>query len=206
MNEKGEFYLPNRTEFQSVITYKDASKSPPLVVRHTHNLLGLFYQGVNVNPQPAQDYLRSHSLDYFNSAIEGSSSLYDRFGALKEVELEAREAAHHALVVFSFMRERAKSQFFPVGFSSKGILRAPATHREYIRRMRELQAGIAQVATGMVHPRTILETNPALFRVFKFFEVGSELEIKLTESEEKQKKMQTEQLNELLGDSQIDLG
>lgn len=126
--EKG-FSLPHRTEFQPVIGYREIEKSPPIVVRQTHSLLGLYYQGAIRNPEPARDYLQDYTLRYLKAAEVGSSILYDQLDQLtvQEIDLETREAAHHAFIVLAHLPDKARSPFLPKGFSRRGMLKAPTT-------------------------------------------------------------------------------
>ncbi|MDO8638767.1 MAG: hypothetical protein Q7R43_04275 [Candidatus Daviesbacteria bacterium] len=198
--ENGFFTLYNDT-FQPVVGYKETEKSPLLVVRQTHTLLELYYRGAISNPKPAKDYLHDYTLGYLKSAEEGSGAYYDRFGqfTVKDVDLEAREAAGHALVVLSCLPDQTKSPFLPKGFSRRGMLKAPETHDQFLKRMKELKIGIWDVVEGHVEPNATLEAYPKTLRVFKFFEVGSRLPINLTESEKKIAIIEREKFNDLLG-------
>lgn len=172
--EKG-FSLPHRTEFQPVIGYREIEKSPPFVVRQTHTLLGLYYQGAIRNPEPARDYLQDYTLGYLKAAEVGSSILYDQLDqfTVQETDLETREAAHHAFIVLAHLPDKARSPFLPKGFSRRGMLKAPATREEFLAKITELKVCIWQVVIGEVAPRTTLEAYPPILRTFKFFEVGT---------------------------------
>lgn len=187
------------TEFQPVIGYREIEKSPPLVVRQTYTLLGLYYQGAIRNPQPARDYLHDYTLEYLKAAKEGSYNLYDQIGqlALQEIDLEIREAAHHAFVILAHLPDRSSSPYLPKGFSRRGMLRAPTTLNQFLARIRGLKVGIWQIAEGEVEPYATLEAYPPILRVFKFFEVGSSLPVRLTDDEKKQEQLEREKLSDL---------
>lgn len=195
-----DFFTPNRANFQPVIGYREIEKSPPLVVRQTNALLGLYYHGAIRNPKPAKDYLHDYTLGYLKAAEEGSAVVYDRVGhAALDIDLETREAARFALVVLACLPDRAKSPFLPKGFSRRGMLRAPETQDQFLARIKELKVGIWQIVEGNVEAYTTLETYPPVLRVFKFFEVGSDLPVKLTDDEKKQEQLEREKFNDLLG-------
>lgn len=189
------------SEFQPVIGYREIEKSPPLVARQTHTLLGLYYQGAIRNPEPARDYLQDYTLGYLTAAEEGSGMLYDQTGQfiVQEIDLETREAASHAFVVLAYLPDRATSPFLPSGFSRRGMLAAPTTQKQFLTRIKELKIGLWQIADGNINPHTILEAYPPILRVWKFFEVGSGLPIRLTDDEREQEQLGRERLNALLG-------
>ncbi|GEM_PF-1804525 len=198
--EKG-FSLPHPTEFQPVIGYREIEKSPPLVVRQTHTLLGLFHQGAIRNPEPARDYLQDYTLGYLKAAEVGSDILYDQLDQfnVQEIDLETREAASHAFIVLAHLPDKATSPFLPKGFSRRGMLKAPTTREEFLAKITELKVCIWQVVVGEVAPRATLEAYPPILRTFKFFEVGNELPVKLTDEEIKQEKLERERFNDFLG-------
>lgn len=188
------------SEFQSVIGYRESEASPFVVVRQTNTLLGLFNQGAIRRPKLAKDYFCAYTFNYLKAAEEGSDGLYDADGCfIKDIDLEVREAAHHAFVVFTWMHDRAKSPFLPKGFSRRGMLAAPITHHQFLERIKELKVGIWNVVEGEVAPHATLEAYPPLLRVFNFFKVGSKLPIRFTISEKKQLEMEREKMNDLLG-------
>lgn len=195
------FCLPHHEEFQSVIGYREIEKSPPLVARQTHTLLGLYSQGAIRNPRPARDYLEDYTLEYLKAAEAGSGILYDQTGNLKpqEIDLETREAASHAFVVLAHLPDKATSPFLPLGFSRKGMLAAPTTKEQFLARIKELKIGLWQIADGNLSPHATLEAYPSLLRVCKFFEVGNGLLVRLTDDEIKQEGSERERFNDLLG-------
>lgn len=204
--EKG-FFIPH-PEFQPLITYREVERSPLLIIRQTHALLGLYYRGAIRNPQPATDYLRDYTMEYLKVAEEGSATLYSREGKLNVqiLDLEIREAAQHAFVVFAHLPDKARSPFLPQGFSRhSGTLSAPETRDQFLARIKELKNGILQIVIGKVEPYATLEAYPSLLRTFKFFEVGNELPVKLTDDERKQERLERERFNDLLGGIDISL-
>lgn len=199
--ERG-FFVPH-AEFQAVIGYRDVEKSPPLVVRQTNTLLGLYHSGVIRNPGLAKDYFHDYTLDYLKAAEEGSSALY--YSIDEGIDPEIREAAGHAYVVFSQLPDRSSSYYHPKGFSRVGALRPPSSQRQYLSRIRELGLGIWQVVDGQVEPNATLEAYPPILRTFKFFEVGGNLPIRLTPDERKQEQIDREKFNDFLGGIDISL-
>lgn len=201
--EKG-FFVPHQPAFQPVIGYKDIEKSPSFVVSQTHALLRFFYQGIIQemirNSKPAEDYLHDYTLGYLKAAEEGSSTLYNQIGGVvtPDIDLETREAAHYAFVVMANLPDMAKSPYLAKGFSRKGMLKAPTTQRQFLARIKELIFGIQQVVAGKVKPHVTLEAYPPLLRTFKFFEVGNELPVKLTDDEREQEELEREKINKLL--------
>lgn len=83
----------------------------------------------------------------------------------------------------------AKSPYLAKGFSRKGMLKAPTTQRQFVTRIKELRVSIQHVT---------LEAYPPLLRTFKFFEVGNELPVKLTDDEREQEELEREKINKLL--------
>jgi len=205
-----DFFVPHQSEFQPVIGYREMEKSPHFVVRQTHTLLGLYYQGVirnSGNSKPAKDYLHDFTLGYLEAAEEGSSTLCNQIGEIitSDIDLETREAAHYAFVVFAYLPDKARSPYLAKGFSRKGMLKAPTTQRQFLTRIKELRVVIQQVVAGEVKPHTTLEARPPVLRTFKFFEVGNELPVKLTNDEKKQEQLEREKFNDLLGGIDISL-
>lgn len=195
------FCIPFREEFQPVIGYREIEKSPPLVVRQTHTLLGLFYQGAIRNPEPARHYFKDYTLGYLKAAEEGSPVLFDKTGPLiaQEIDLETREAASHAFVVLAHLPDEATSSFLPNGFSRRGMLAAPTTKDQFLARIKELKIGLWQIVDGNLSPHATLEADLPLLRVCKFFEVGSGLLVRLTADEREQEQLKREEFNDLLG-------
>lgn len=201
-----DFLVP-KSKFQSVIGYKEPEKSPPLIVRQTHTLLSLYYQGAIRNSAPAREYLHDYTLGYLIEAEAGAGACYDRIKghSVYEVELETREAADHAVIIMSLLPDRAGSSYHPKGFSKEGSLKTPSTLNQFLERIKELKIGVWLVIAGEVESRATLEAYPPLLRTFKFFEVGNELPIKLTDNEKKQELMEREKFNDLLSGIDISL-
>lgn len=186
-------------QFQYAIQYKDRDRIPPLVVRQTSFILGLFYKGTVSGEGIGRKYLQEYTLAFLDSSETGVDRV--SFGRNKEsfegIDLEDREAADYTNVIFAHMPDLVRSPLLPMGFSRRGILRPPENRREFLGRVRELRFGIAQVASGVIEPN--LEVNPHLLRTFGFFKVGSELPIKVPESEIKPEVMSRTRFNDLLG-------
>lgn len=191
-------------EFQRQISYQDFNKAPRIVVRQTNALLALFYQGGIRKPDLAKDYLQEYTIAFLRDAEKGSEGLYSK-GAMilsGNPDLEIKEAASFAFVVFGSLPNNLKSPFLPNGFSKRGILKGPATRKDFLKRVEELKIGVWRIVDGQVEPRTVVETNPALLRTFGFFKVGSNLPVKVPEDEGKREK---EKFNDFLKGIEISL-
>lgn len=188
-------------QFQSIVQYKDKDRIPPLVVRQTSLLLGLFYKGAVSGDVIGRKYLKDYTLPFLDSSETGVDRV--SFGIKKEsfeeIDLEDREAVDYTNVVFGHLPDLIKSAWLPKGFSRRGMLRPPENRREFLGRVRELRFGIAQVVSGNMEPQATLEAYPNLLRTFGFFRVGAELPIKVPESEIKPEVMSRARLNDLLG-------
>lgn len=133
-------------------------------------------------------------------------TIYNRKGLIREdLDLETREIAHHAFIVFANLSDNLASRFLPNGFSKRGMLKAPETREDFLKRIEELKIGIWQVVEGKVEPRTTLEAYPRLLRTYGFFRVGSTLPIRMSEDEKKKEKMKIEEFNDLLKGIDISL-
>lgn len=202
-------FIPHHPEFQPVIGYIEAERSPRLIVRQTHTLLGLYhsdYQGDIRALKPTRDYLHDYTLGYLNAAAEGANTIYSQTGKFDvyQVDMEIRETAYHAFVVLSALPDIASSSY-PKGFSRIATLRPPSTQQQFLARIAELKAGIYQVIAGQIEPGATLEGYPPILRTFKFFEVGSKLPIKFVEDQRKKEQIEKERLNDLLAGIDISL-
>lgn len=177
-----------------------------MVAKQTSALLELFYQGAIHKPDLARDYFHDYTLSYLRKAEEGMGTIYNRKGLIREdLDLETREIAHHAFIVFANLSDNLASRFLPNGFSKRGMLKAPETREDFLKRIEELKIGIWQVVEGKVEPRTTLEAYPRLLRTYGFFRVGSTLPIRMSEDEKKKEKMKIEEFNDLLKGIDISL-
>jgi len=201
-------YLPRRDKkFQPTIEYKDAERSPIMIATQTFTLLGLLHQGAIRKPELAKDYLHDYTLPYLSQAEKGCDTLFDRKGkAFEDIDLETREVAHHAFIVFANMPDQMTSAFLPMGFSRRtGMLKAPETKDEFLGKIEEIRIGVWQTADGRTKPGVTLEAFPRLLRTYGFFKVGGTLPIKLTESEEKKEQVEKEKFEDLLKDIKVSL-
>lgn len=193
-------------EFQPVIRYKNYEKSPAVIAAQTCTLLELYYQGAIHQPELAKDYFQNYTLFYLKKAEEGTDTLYDRKGAVyRELDLEVKEVSHHAFIVFAHLPDSMTSRFLPMGFSRKGMLRAPRTKDEFLKRVEEIKIGIWQTVEGDIEPRTTLEAYTPLLRTYGFFKVGSKLPIRMLEDEKKKERMEKEKFNDLLDGINVSL-
>ena len=205
-DQEREIFLPQGHEFQSVVGYRDWSRMPSVVARQTNALLDLLHQNALPNLGPARYYLGKYTLEYLKRAEGGSGILYDNKGFLKEgIDLEVREAATHAYVVFGHLPDMVQSPFVPKGFSRRGMLRAPETRDEFLNRIKELKIGLWNVIAGEVAPQATLEAYPPLMRTFGFFKVGGDLPIRLSDSERVIDQIEREKFNDFLGGMNVSL-
>ena len=128
-------------EFQSVIKYKDFAKSPAMIVKQTCLLIDLSLQGVTIPKSDImKDYLQDYTLFYLRKAEKGADTIYDRKGAVfKDLDLETKEAAHHAFIIFAHLPDNMTSRYLPNGFSRRGMLRAPVTKDEFLGKIKEIK-------------------------------------------------------------------
>jgi len=159
--------------------FKSLEEFPDIgIVRHTDELLDNYYYGMRSH-QEIGSYLQDTTMPYLRRAEGGSSTVYNREGELPEgVAFDSADSAHHAFVVLAVLSDKMTSPLLPNGFSKRGVLRAPETREEYLRRIRELKFGVWQIAEAIMKPRTNLMSHPAFLRTFAFFRVASELPLK----------------------------
>lgn len=201
-----KIYSPQQSqEFQPIIKYKDAEKSPIMIASQTWTLLGLLHQGAIRKPELAKDYLHDYTFPYLNQAEKGCNTLFDRKGKVfEDIDLETKEAAHHAFIVFAHMPDQMTSAFLPMGFSRRiGMLKAPATKDEFLDKIEEIKIEVWRTADGRVNPGATLEAFPRLLRTYGFFRIGSMLPIKQTESEQKKEQIEKEKFEEFLKDVNV---
>lgn len=190
-------------EFEPIIRYKNFAKSPTAITKQTYGALELLRQGTIRESKLIRDYLHDYTFSYLNQAEKGANTIYDRKGAVyRDLNLETEESAHHAYIVFGHLPDKVTSSFLRNGFSRKGMLRAPETRDEFLKRINELKVGIWQTIDKRVGPQTMLEAYPRLLRTYGFFKVGSELPIKMPEDK---KKIQDEKLGIILKDVDVSL-
>lgn len=203
--EKG-IIVPYRREVISYDESRDWSRKPMTVVRQTNTILDLVAHDLP-NLEPARDYLRDYTLGYLEDAGEGSDELFDPQGIIREdIDVEVREAAGHAFTVFGHLPDMTTSPFFPTGFIRRaGWLKAPETREQFLKRLRELKINIWRLAMREVEPGVIFESQAPLFRTVSFFKVGSELPIKLSDSERVQDQLEREKFNDFLGGMNVDI-
>ena len=177
-------------EFQPVPGYRDIARAPHVVVQQTNALLGLFKQSTIDDTTPAVDYLINYTIPYLSAAERGQKE--------PSQDIEAREAAGFTFVIFAWMHFYGESKYLTMGFSRKGMLRAPGTTEEYFTRLRELRLELFKMTQSRTKSYSFPESDPSLLRTLTFFEVGSRLPLKFPESER-------EKFNRLLADLSIPL-
>lgn len=203
--EKGPFFSPDK-EPKKISIHRDFEISPRSVTVQTHALLELFYHGIIRDSNLAMDFLKDNTIPYLSQAENGAESVYNRRGELfKDLKLELQEAAFYTFIIFANLPDNLTSAFLSMGFSRRGMVKAPETKDEFLKRIKELKIGIWQIADGRVAPNTTLEAYPKLLRTYGFFKVGSELPIKMPEAQKQKEEMGKDRLNELLKDIEINL-
>ena len=197
--------IPAQPEIDSRVEYRDWARSPMTIVRQTHAILGLVMSDIP-NVGPAREYLHDYTLGYLRNAEAGADELFDQRGFVQpDLDPEVREAPGHAFTVFGYLPDMTKSRFLPMGFSRRGMLGAPQTRSEFLKRLNELKANIWRIADRQVNPQVIFESDRPLLRTVNFFRVGSELPIHLSDSEHVQDQLEREKFNDFLGGMNIDL-
>jgi len=194
-------------EFQPVIKYKDFAKSPAMIVKQTCLLIDLSLQGVTIpKSDMMKDYLQDYTLFYLRKAEKGVDTIYDRKEAVfKDLDLETKEAAHHAFIIFAHLPDNMTSRFLPNGFSRRGMLKAPVTKDEFLSKIEEIKIGLWQILDGKMQPQTTLEAYPRFLRTYGFFKVGSNLPMKMSEDEKKKEQIEREKFEDILKDIKISL-
>ena len=204
--KEGEIILPRGQNFQAVTAYKEPERMPTLVAKQTATLLGLFHQGAIHNPDLAIGYLHDYALALLGMAEKGADAVYDRTGVASEMcDPEVREVADFAYIMFAHLPDSVTSPLLPMGFSRKGMLRAPETAGEFRRRIKELKIGIWQVVEGEMPSGVPLEANPSLLRTYGFFRVGGEFPMRVQEDQGVRYRIERERFNDLLAGIDISL-
>ena len=196
-----EIKTSSSQEFSKRVYFYDPEKSPLLVASQTFTLLSLFRQQAIRKPDLAKDYFRDYTMNYLDRARDGSDIIYNKEGITPEIEdMAIKEASHHALVVFAHLHANLKSRFLPDGFSRRGILKAPETKDEFLRRIEEIKIGVWQIMETKFDfdDEIFLNARSLSLKAYGFFRVGSELPIKLPEDEKKKEQMEKEKFNDLL--------
>ncbi|MBF8249695.1 MAG: hypothetical protein HW400_296 [Candidatus Levybacteria bacterium] len=193
-------------ESEPIARHKSTERSPITIATQTCTLLEILQKNVIRKPDLAKDYLHNFTFSYLNQAETGADILYDNKGNIyKDLEPEIRETAQHAFVVFAHMPDNVKSGFLPMGFSRRGMLRAPQTKDEFVNKLKELKVGVWQVLERKTESGITLEANPRLLRTFGFFKTGSELPLKMSETEKQREKLAKEKFDHLLKDINVSL-
>lgn len=208
--------MPER--FQPIPGYEDFARVPQRVVTQTDAVLRLYATGAIRNPQLAGDYLRDYTMPFLETARRGVGRVFgpERRLVIDRQHVEMNEAADFTQVVFSWMPELMESQFLPMGFSRRGVLRAPGTAEEFEQRIREIQRELGFIVSGLREPHQLLEANQQALRANAFFRVGATIPLKFpddgkAEAEYKEElrrkalEREQDQFNRLLGDISIDL-
>jgi len=202
-------YFREQLEPKNANDFLNSEKSPLVVTCQTYKLLELHRAGLLLNKDTARTYFHDYTIDYLNKAEAGSEALFATKGKTifinEDLSLEDQETAHHAFIVFAHLPDNMTSQFLPMGFSRKGMLRAPDNRESFLEKITELKLGIWRIVSGEVDTGATLEAYPYLLRTYGFFKVGSKLQIKLEESQLQKKEREKENFNNLLKDVDIDL-
>lgn len=203
---EGGMSLGPNPEFQPKIQYNDVFRSPTIIARQADTLLKLLHKGAIPDSELAKDYLQKYTFSYLNQATVGAGTLFDKHGAIdKDLDLEIKEMAQHAYIVFSHLPDNMTSRFLPNGFSRRGMVRAPETKDEFVSRLEEIKLGIWEILDGRAEPPLTLETHPRLFRTFGFFDIGSKIPVKAPEDPKQKEQMEKDRFNALLKDINVSL-
>nr|MBI5455523.1 hypothetical protein [Candidatus Levybacteria bacterium] len=184
--------------FEAYPTYGDLDRAPKTVVTQTDSMIQLLNAGV-VPQDLIQNYLLNYTVPFLVSAANGIKRVYDQeIASVISLPVETSEAADFTNIVFSWMHYFARSRYLPDGFSKRGILRAPQTEREFIRRIVELKDGVLEIADGKKSRGTFLESSPQALRIYTFFKVGSSMPLKFIESDRERREHESDILGKLL--------
>lgn len=216
---------PRTPAFQEVISYPDYSLSPANIARNTHQVLDFYFNSGIRNLEPAKEYLREETLPFLRSAQLGlldNLSEINKKGLISPQDLAYvkkrresysgttgsdldQEAFGFSIVTFSLMPEISEHPLMPLGFSRRGMLRPPATVRQFIEKIDELGSSIALVAESAVDSRQMIEKNKSLWYTYHFFETGSKLPLKFAESPREFEAREKDSVNKMLDGIEINI-
>lgn len=184
-----------------LIPYQDSDLSPFSIGRHTAQFLEKINYGLILG-QSANHYFHEVTIPlYLEKAKVGSEVpfLREAFQA-DEIEPDNQFAARHAFVVFAWSHETVTSRFLPMGFSRRGMLAAPTTQEEYLRRIDDLISYLDKASTqqNRVSIKRPLDSTLVL-QATAFFKTAGILKMDKLPNAEK------EQFESILGDTPVDL-
>jgi len=206
IDDERNLWVPQPEQVLSRVEYRDWNRSPAVIIRKTNELFKLCSGGMVGDPRPAKKYFKDYTFGFFDQAKQGSASLYDRLGTEKEgIDLEVREAADYAHVVFGHMHEMTTSPYLPMGFSRRGMLKAPEDRAAFLKRIDELKIGVWNFTEGLADSRVVFDGRPWILRTSSFFNVGSHIPMSLPDSEAVLAQLERNKFNDLLGGMNISL-
>lgn len=188
----------SRHGFEAYPIYKNPERIPKTVVTQTDSMIQLLNAGV-VPQELIQNYLFNYTVPFLASAANGTKRIYDKeIVSAISLSTEINEAADFTNIVFSWMHYFARSRYLPDGFSKRGVLRAPQTEREFVKRVIELKDGVLEIADGKKSRGVFLESSPQALRTYTFFKVGSSIPLRFMESDREKKEHEVDVLAKLL--------
>lgn len=194
------------SRFQPIPGYENIERSPQVVISQTDLLLRLYRSRAVQQPELARRYLQDYTLRFVDTAAKGVERVFTKDDAVIESQsLDVNEAAGISYVVFAWMHHFATSRLLPNGFSRRGMLQAPATKEEFLKRTTEIKRELGLIVAGLRDSDLPLEANPSSLRTRTFFSVGATMPIKFPDSERELSEKEREAFDKLLGDTKIDL-
>lgn len=193
--ETGEF---NRNIH--LVPYQESDLSPFSIGHQTALLLENINHGLLVG-QSASSYFHNVTIAaYLDRARVGSEVPFSRdtFQA-ENIDPEDQLAARHAFVIFAWIPETVTWRFVPTGFSRRGMLAAPSTPQDYLKRINRLTSYLEVVSVkDKRKPGKPLPTTLTI-EALAFFKTAGILQMDKLPSKER------EQFESILGNMQIDL-
>lgn len=131
--------IEGRNSVQS-IDYLTGERSPIQIATQTGWVINYLRHVKNSPIEHAQDYVREFSLPYLGSAVESADILFnDQALRSEDFDPDGEMAARHVYVVMAWMHEM-------MGFSRRGMLRAPSNRDEFTGRVRDMEQQLTAIA------------------------------------------------------------
>ena len=187
-----------KERFQAYPVYEDPARIPKTIVSQTDTMIGLLANG-GLSGDFIHSYITSYTFPFLKTAAVGVGRVFDKTLFIADSQpAEVNEAADFANVVFAWMHHFATSPYLPDGFARRGMLRAPQSEEEFVRRLREIKFQLAGMASGVISTDMTLDTSVAAFRTYQFFRVGAVMPLKFPESEKEKEKHSREIMAKIL--------
>ena len=173
--------------FEATPTYEDLARVPQTVVAQTDSMVSLSSAGI-VSSDTVRNYMLDYTVPFLRSAVWGVERVYrPSLATFNSLPVDVNEAADFTNVVFSWMHYFDKSDYLPLGFARRGMLRAPQNSKEFISRILEIRWELPHILYGNLTSEITPNTEVAGFRAYTFFKVGKAIPLKFMESDRERK-------------------